>query len=170
MRRKDDGQMFRQFAPEWEGFTPGRWSDSVNVRDFIHKNYTPYDGDESFLAGPTEATKKLWDQVMELAKQEREAGGVLDMDTKIISTITSHGPGYLDKSLEKIVGFQTDKPFKRALQPFGGIRMAQQACREYGYEVVRRSLRSSQNTARPTIRACSMPIRRKCALRENPRS
>ncbi|MBR3446353.1 MAG: formate C-acetyltransferase [Oscillospiraceae bacterium] len=127
--------MFRQFAPEWEGFTPGRWSDSVNVRDFIHKNYTPYDGDESFLAGPTEATKKLWDQVMELAKQEREAGGVLDMDTKIISTITSHGPGYLDKSLEKIVGFQTDKPFKRALQPFGGIRMAQQACREYGYEV-----------------------------------
>ncbi|MBR3420031.1 MAG: formate C-acetyltransferase, partial [Oscillospiraceae bacterium] len=127
--------MFRQFAPEWEGFTPGRWSDSVNVRDFIHKNYTPYDGDESFLTGPTEATKKLWDQVMELAKQEREAGGVLDMDTKIISTITSHGPGYLDKSLEKIVGFQTDKPFKRALQPFGGIRMAQQACREYGYEV-----------------------------------
>ena len=135
MRRKDDGQMFRQFAPEWEGFTPGRWSDSVNVRDFIHKNYTPYDGDESFLTGPTEATKKLWDQVMELAKQEREAGGVLDMDTKIISTITSHGPGYLDKSLEKIVGFQTDKPFKRALQPFGGIRMAQQARREYGYEV-----------------------------------
>ena len=127
--------MFRQFAPEWEGFTSGRWSDSVNVRDFIHKNYTPYDGDESFLAGPTEATKTLWDQVMELSRQEREAGGVLDMDTKIISTITSHGPGYLNKSLEKIVGFQTDKPFKRALQPFGGIRMAQQACREYGYEV-----------------------------------
>ena len=127
--------MTRQFAPEWEGFTPGRWSDSINVRDFIHKNYTPYDGDESFLTGPTEATKKLWEQVMELSRQEREAGGVLDMDTKIISTITSHGPGYLDKSLEKIVGLQTDKPFKRALQPFGGIRMAQQACREYGYEV-----------------------------------
>lgn len=127
--------MFRQFAPEWEGFTPGRWSDSVNVRDFIHKNFTPYDGDEGFLAGPTEATKKLWEQVMELSRQEREAGGVLDMDTKIVSTITSHGPGYLNKSLEKIVGFQTDKPFKRALQPFGGIRMAQQACREYGYEV-----------------------------------
>ncbi|HBI84761.1 MAG TPA: formate acetyltransferase, partial [Ruminococcus sp.] len=128
--------MFKEFAPEWEGFAPGRWSNSgINVRDFIQKNYTPYDGDGSFLCGPTEATKSLWDQVMELAKQEREAGGVLDMDTKIISTITSHGPGYLNKDLEKIVGFQTDKPFKRALQPFGGIRMAQQACKEYGYTV-----------------------------------
>ena len=128
--------MFKTFAPEWEGFEPGRWSNtSVNVRDFIHKNITPYEGDESFLEGPTEATTKLWEQVMELTRQEREAGGVLDMDTKIISTITSHGPGYLNKDLEKIVGFQTDKPFKRSLQPFGGIRMAQQACREYGYEV-----------------------------------
>ncbi len=128
--------MFNEFPPEWEGFTPGRWSNtSINVRDFIHKNYTPYDGDESFLEGPTEATKALWEQVMELSRQEREAGGVLDMDTKIISTITSHGPGYLNKELEKIVGFQTDKPFKRSLQPFGGIRMAQQACKEYGYTV-----------------------------------
>ncbi|MBQ6039458.1 MAG: formate C-acetyltransferase [Oscillospiraceae bacterium] len=127
--------MLKEFAPEWDGFHAGRWSDSINVRDFIHKNYTPYDGDESFLSGPTEATTKLWEQVMELSRQEREAGGVLDMDTKIVSTITSHGPGYLQKDLEKIVGFQTDKPFKRALQPFGGIRMAQQACREYGYEV-----------------------------------
>ena len=128
--------MFKNFAPEWEGFAPGRWSNtSVNVRDFIHKNITPYDGDEAFLEGPTEATKKLWEQVMDLSRQEREAGGVLDMDTKIISTITSHGPGYLNKDLEKIVGFQTDKPFKRSLQPFGGIRMAQQACKEYGYEV-----------------------------------
>ncbi|MCR5306931.1 MAG: formate C-acetyltransferase [Oscillospiraceae bacterium] len=125
-----------EFAPEWEGFQPGRWSNSsVNVRDFIQRNITPYDGDESFLEGPTEATKTLWEQVMELSRQEREAGGVLDMDTKIISTITSHKAGYLDKSLEKIVGLQTDKPFKRALQPFGGIRMAQQACKEYGYEV-----------------------------------
>ena len=122
--------------PEWEGFTAGRWSDtSVNVRDFILKNYTPYYGDESFLEGPTEATKKLWEQVMDLARQEREAGGVLDMDTKIVSTITSHGPGYLNKDLEKIVGFQTDKPFKRSLQPFGGIRMAQNACTQNGYEV-----------------------------------
>lgn len=125
-----------EFPSEWEGFTPGRWSNtSVNVRDFIKKNYTPYDGDESFLAAPTEATKKLWEQVMDLTRQEREAGGVLDMDTKIISTITSHGAGYLNKDLEQIVGLQTDKPFKRALQPFGGIRMAQQACKEYGYEV-----------------------------------
>lgn len=128
--------MFMEFAPEWEGFQPGKWSNSsVNVRDFIQLNFTPYDGDESFLEGPTEATKKLWAQVMDLSRQEREAGGVLDMDTKIISTITSHGAGYLDKSLEKIVGLQTDKPFKRSLQPFGGIRMAQQACKEYGYEV-----------------------------------
>jgi len=121
---------------EWDGFSEGRWSNtSVNVRDFIKKNYTPYDGDESFLAGPTEATKKLWEQIMDLSRQEREAGGVLDMDTKIVSTITSHAAGYLNKDLEKIVGLQTDKPFKRSLQPFGGIRMAQQACKEYGYEV-----------------------------------
>ncbi len=128
--------VFNEFAPEWNGFAAGRWSSgSVNVRDFIHKNITPYDGDASFLEGATDATQTLWAQVMELAKQEREAGGVLDMDTKIVSTITSHGPGYLNQSLEKIVGVQTDKPFKRALQPFGGIRMAEQACKEYGYTV-----------------------------------
>lgn len=126
----------KTWPKEWNGFNEGRWSNtSVNVRDFIKKNYTPYDGDESFLAGPTEATKKLWDQIMDLSRQEREAGGVLDMDTKIISTITSHDAGYLNKDLEKIVGLQTDKPFKRSLQPFGGVRMAQQACKEYGYEV-----------------------------------
>lgn len=121
---------------QWEGFNLGKWSNgSVNVRDFIQRNYTPYDGDGSFLEGPTEATLSLWNRVSELAKQEREAGGVLDMDTKIVSTLTSHGPGYLDKDKEKIVGFQTDKPFKRSLQPFGGIRMAQNACKNYGYEV-----------------------------------
>ncbi|MBR6384519.1 MAG: formate C-acetyltransferase [Ruminococcus sp.] len=126
----------KEFPKEWEGFNEGRWCNtSVNVRDFIKNNYTPYDGDESFLAPPTEATKKLWEQVMDLSHQEREKGGVLDMDTKIISTITSHGAGYLNKDLEQIVGLQTDKPFKRSLQPFGGIRMAQQACKEYGYEV-----------------------------------
>ena len=129
-------KMERQFYDEWEGFKPGRWSNtSINLRDFIQKNFTPYDGDDSFLAGPTEATTKLWEQVMELSKQEREAGGVLDMDTKIVSTITSHGPGYLNKDLEKIVGFQTDKPFKRSLQPFGGIRMAMNACEQNGYTV-----------------------------------
>ncbi|MGN0594752.1 MAG: formate C-acetyltransferase [Hominimerdicola sp.] len=128
--------MEKKFFEEWEGFVPGKWSnDSINLRDFIQKNFTPYDGDESFLAGPTEATNKLWAQVMDLSEQERKAGGVLDMDTKIVSTITSHGAGYLDKDLEQIVGFQTDKPFKRSLQPFGGIRMAQNACKENGYEV-----------------------------------
>ncbi len=128
--------MHKELPQEWDGFVQGRWSScSVNVRDFIKKNYTPYDGDESFLAGPTEATKQLWEQVMELTRQEREAGGVLDMDTKVISTITSHGAGYLNKDLEKIVGLQTDKPFKRSLQPFGGIRMAQKACEDNGYKV-----------------------------------
>lgn len=120
---------------EWNGFREGKWTSTVNVRDFIQKNYTMYDGDESFLVGPTDATNKLWDQVLELSKQEREAGGVLDMDTHVVSTITSHGAGYLDKGLETIVGFQTEKPFKRSLQPFGGIRMAQNACHENGYEV-----------------------------------
>lgn len=120
---------------EWNGFKEGKWTKSVNVRDFIQKNYTMYDGDESFLANPTKATKELWNQVLDLSKQEREAGGVLDMDTKVVSTITSHGSGYLNKDLETIVGFQTDKPFKRSLQPFGGIRMAQNACHENGYEV-----------------------------------
>ncbi len=121
--------------PEWNGFTKGVWQKEINVRDFIQKNYTPYDGDDSFLTGPTQNTQDLWAQVMELSKKELEAGGVLDMDTKIISTITSHGPGYLDKTKEKIVGFQTDKPFKRSLQPYGGIRMAVKACQENGYEV-----------------------------------
>ena len=122
----------------WEGFHSGRWNsddNSVNVRDFIMKNYTPYEGDESFLEGSTEATDALWAQASELTKKEKEAGGVLDMDTKIVSTIVSHGAGYLNKDLEKIVGFQTDKPFKRSLQPFGGIRVAESACKEYGYEV-----------------------------------
>ena len=127
---------FQGIAPEWEGFKTGRWSNGpVNVRDFIVKNYTPYDGDESFLCGATQSTKDLWNQVLDLAKQERDAGGVLDMDTKIISSITSHPAGYLDKSKEKIVGLQTDKPFKRALMPFGGIKMAEKACEQNGYKV-----------------------------------
>ena len=123
------------FAEEWKGFHTGKWCDNVNVRDFIQCNYSLYEGDESFLTGPTEATTKLWAQVMELSEKERAAGGVLDMDTKVVSTITSHGAGYLDKELEQIVGFQTDKPFKRSLQPFGGIRMAEAACSQNGYEV-----------------------------------
>lgn len=120
---------------EWNDFIGGAWEKEINVRDFIQKNYTPYDGDDSFLEGATEDTKALWEQVLELSKEERERGGVLDMDTKVISTITSHGPGYLDKEKEKIVGFQTEKPFKRSLQPYGGIRMAVKACQDNGYEV-----------------------------------
>ena len=120
---------------EWTGFKSGIWEREINVRDFIQKNYTPYDGDDSFLVGPTEATKKLWNQVMDLTAQERAKGGVLDMDTKVVSTITSHAAGYLNKDLEKIVGFQTDKPFKRSLQVYGGIRMAEKACEAYGYKV-----------------------------------
>ena len=121
--------------PEWNGFVGGKWEREINVRDFIQKNYTPYDGDESFLAGPTQNTKDLWEMVLDLSKKEREAGGVLDMDTKVISTINSHAAGYLDKSKETIVGFQTDKPFKRSLQPYGGIRMAEKACSDNGYTV-----------------------------------
>ncbi len=120
---------------EWRGFKSGVWEREINTRDFIQKNFFSYEGDESFLVGPTEATKALWNQVLELSKKELEAGGVLDMDTSVISTITSHGPGYLDKKREKIVGFQTDKPFKRSLQPYGGIRMAAKACSDNGYTI-----------------------------------
>ncbi len=120
---------------EWRSFREGIWEKEINVRDFIQKNYQPYDGDESFLEGPTEDTKALWDQVLRLSEEERRKGGVLDMDTKIVSTIISHGPGYLDKEKERIVGFQTDKPFKRALQPNGGIRMAVKAAEQYGYTI-----------------------------------
>ena len=120
---------------QWNGFKGKVWKDEINVRDFIQENYTLYEGDDSFLAGPTEATKALWAQVMDLNKQEREAGGVLDMDTKVVSTITSHGPGYLNKDLEAVVGFQTEKPFKRSLQPFGGIRMSEQSAEAYGFKI-----------------------------------
>lgn len=116
-------------------FVGGKWQQEINVRDFIQKNYTPYEGDSSFLADATDATKKLWQECCDLLKQERDNGGVLDMDTKVVSTITSHGAGYIDKNLETIVGLQTDKPLKRSMQPFGGIRMAETSCKSYGYEV-----------------------------------
>ena len=119
----------------WDGFVGGNWQRAVDVRDFIQKNYTPYDGDDSFLAGPTEATTKLWADVMDLFAQETANGGVLDMDTKQVSTITSHEAGYIEKPLEQIVGLQTDKPLKRALMVDGGVRMAMAACKAYGYEV-----------------------------------
>lgn len=121
---------------QWKGFKGSKWQDEVNVRDFIQHNYDPYDGDESFLAGPTQATEKLWDALQKLQKEERAKGGVLDMETEVISTLTSYGPGYIDenlKDLEQIVGLQTDKPLKRAFMPYGGIRMSMEACETYGY-------------------------------------
>ncbi|MCI1987324.1 MAG: formate C-acetyltransferase [Lactobacillus sp.] len=123
-----------QLKDYWEGFNGGRWQDEIDVRDFIQQNLTQYNGDESFLAGPTEATTILNNQVLNLKKQERANGGVLDADTNVVATITSHGPGYLNKDLEKIVGIQTDKPFKRAFMPFGGIRMAEDALESYGFK------------------------------------
>lgn len=149
----------------WTGFKGTKWQNEINVRDFIQNNYTPYDGDDSFLAGPTEATNTLWAQVMELTKEERERGGVWDMDTKVVSTLTSHEAGYLNKDLEKIVGVQTDKPFKRAFMPFGGIRMAVNACETNGYtpdpEIVRifTDWRKTHNAGvfdayTPEMRAC----------------
>ena len=122
----------------WRSFKGVKWTDDVNVRDFIQNNYTPYDGDENFLVGPTEATDKLWGRVQELQKEERKRGGVLDCETEVVSGITAYGPGYIDaslKDLEQIVGLQTDKPLKRAFMPFGGIRMAEEAAKTYGYEV-----------------------------------
>jgi len=116
-------------------FNSGRWQSEIDVRDFIQRNYTPYLGDSSFLAPPTPATTELWQNCLKLFEEERKAGGVLDMDTNIVSSITSHAPGYINKNLEKIVGLQTDKPLKRSLQPFGGIRMAETSCKSYGYEV-----------------------------------
>ena len=123
---------------EWDGFEGRLWKEEINVRQFIQDNYTPYDGNEEFLAGPTEATNKLWDALQKLQKEERAKGGVLDMETKVVSGLTSYGPGYIDESLkdlEKVVGLQTDKPLKRAFMPYGGIKMAVQACETYGYEV-----------------------------------
>ncbi|MCU5704152.1 formate C-acetyltransferase [Bacillus wiedmannii] len=128
-------QVLENVKNAWENFKGEKWKAEIDVRDFILNNVNVFEGDESFLAGATEATKQLWDQVMDLTTKERENGGVLDMDTKIVSSITSHEPGYLNKDLEKVVGFQTEKPFKRSLQPYGGIRMAEQACESYGYEM-----------------------------------
>lgn len=119
----------------WDGFKGNKWQEEISVRDFIQDNFTLYEGNEEFLAGPTQNTIDLWDQVMDLSKEERERGGVYDMDTKVVSTITSHGPGYLDKDKETVVGVQTDAPFKRSLQPFGGIRMSVQSAEAYGYEI-----------------------------------
>ena len=119
---------------QWNGFKGDRWKEKIDVRNFISMNYTPYDGDASFLEAPTEATDKLWGKLQELQKEERAKGGVLDMETEVVSSLTAYGPGYLDKDLEKVVGLQTDKPLKRAFMPYGGIRMSEEACETYGYK------------------------------------
>ena len=120
---------------QWEGFEGRIWKEEVNVRDFIQKNYTPYDGDGSFLAPATGDTKKLWKEICDLSEKERKAGGVLSADTKIVSSVNSHEAGYIDKAIEKIVGLQTDEPFKRPMHVSGGLRMAEQALEVYGYKV-----------------------------------
>ena len=119
---------------QWQGFKGSKWQDEVDVRDFIQNNYKPYDGDESFLEDPTESTNTLWEKLQKLQKEERAKGGVLDMETEVVSSLTAYGPGYLDKDLEKVVGLQTDKPLKRAFMPYGGIRMSEEACETYGYK------------------------------------
>lgn len=135
INKEEQGTMVQM--EQWNGFKGRLWKEEINVRDFIQKNYKPYDGDESFLEGPTEATNKLWGRLQELQKEERAKGGVLDMETEVVSGLTAYGPGYIDESmkdLEKIVGLQTDKPLKRAFMPYGGIKMAEEACKNYGYE------------------------------------
>ena len=119
---------------QWQGFKGSKWQDEVDVRDFIQNNYKPYNGDESFLEGPKESTNTLWAELQKLQKEERAKGGVLDMETEVVSSLTAYGPGYLDKDLEKVVGLQTDKPLKRAFMPYGGIRMSEEACETYGYK------------------------------------
>src|SRR5574344_807751 len=129
---------FMNNKAEWNGFKGTLWRGEINLRDFIQHNYTEYTGDEKFLAGPTDATNKLWKELQKLQKEERAKGGVLDMDTDVVSSLTSHGPGYIcaeGKTLEKVVGLQTDKPLKRAFMPYGGITMAEEACEMYGYKV-----------------------------------
>mgnify|MGYP000240686164 CR=1 FL=1 len=155
----------------WAGFKGRLWKEEVNTRDFIQNNYTPYDGDASFLADATEATDKLWEELQELNKQARAKGGVLDMDTDIVSSITSHGPGYLDKDLEKVVGLQTDKPLKRAFMPYGGIRMARGVLRDVRiYSQAQSCTRSSLYITRPTIRAYLMHIHQRFVLHVRTRS
>ena len=127
-----------QLREEWNGFTGGHWVDDINVRDFIQRNYTEYTGDDSFLAGPTDATNTLWGKVQELQAAERAHNGVLECETEVVSGLTAYGPGYIGedtKELEKVVGLQTDKPLKRAFMPYGGIKMAQQAAENYGFHV-----------------------------------
>ena len=143
---------------QWQGFSGRKWKEGVDVRDFIQNNYKPYDGDESFLAGPTEATDKLWGKLQELQKEERKKGGVLDMETEVVSSITAYGPAYISddmKDLEQVVGLQTDKPLKRAFMPFGGIKMAEDT------NQAKNCMRSLPNITRHITKQYSMYIHRK---------
>ncbi|BFO09370.1 hypothetical protein GGER_18800 [Serratia rubidaea] len=148
-------ELNEKLAQAWEGFSNGDWQNEVNVRDFIQKNYTPYEGDESFLAGATQATTTLWDKVMEGIKLENRTHAPVDFDTNVASTITSHDAGYINKDLETIVGLQTEAPLKRALIPFGGIKMVEGSCKVYGRELDPQLKKSLPNTVKPTTRACS---------------
>ena len=148
----------------WKDFNTGVWDKAVDVRDFIQRNYIPYEGDDSFLAGPTERTTKLWEQVMKLYEEEREKGGMLDADTSVATHITAHAPGYIDKELETIVGLQTDKPLKRAMFPYGGLRTAKSAIEEYASKWIRKQRTSSRNTVKLTMMAYLMYILQKCVL------
>ena len=139
-------------------FVSGKWQQEINVRDFIQKNYTPYEGDASFLAEPTEATTKLWQECCDLLKKERDNGGVLDMDTKVVSTITSHGAGYIDKSLETIVGLQTDAPLKRSMQPLVELEWQKHLANLMDTKLIRKFQKSSQNIEKHTIKAYLMFI------------
>ena len=155
---------------EWTGFTGGRWVKEINVSDFIRANYTRYDGDESFLAPATEATNKLWDELQKLQKEERAKGGVLDMDTSVVSDITSHAPGYLNKDLEKIVGLQTDKPLKRAFMPYGELRWLRMLARLMATRLLPIFITFSTLITRRTTRACSMCTLLKCVTPVRTRS
>ena len=149
---------------QWQGFEGRLWKEEINVRDFIQNNYTPYEGDSSFLADPTEATNQLWGKLQELQKEERAKGGVLDMETEVVSSLTAYGPGYICEELkdkEQVVGLQTDKPLKRAFMPFGGIKMAEEACKTYGYEPNRNSIKSLQIIIKHITRQYLMPTHRK---------
>ncbi len=151
----------------WNGFEGNIWRRECNVRDFIQKNYTPYEGDESFLADPTEATNKLWGRLQELQKEEREKGGVLDEETEVVSSLTAYGPGYIDESmkdLEQVVGLQTDKPLKRAFMPYGGIKMAEEACEMSDIIRIRSCTRFLPSTTRRITRQYSMHIHLRCVL------
>ena len=145
---------------QWEGFQGRIWKEEVNTRDFIQKNYRPYSGDESFLAGPTEATDKLWGALQVLQKEERAKGGVLDMETEVVSSLTAYGPGYIDetlKDLEQIVGLQTDKPLKRAFMPYGASRWRSRPALPTATSPLKSCTRSSPTTPAPTIRLCLTP-------------